>query len=167
MYQVSCWHKEFACRLNVVIVKKTHLASGRVGHVVLFSTDLSLSWECLLDYYRLRFQIEFTFRDAKQHFGLEDFMGVRETSVSNGIGLSFFLVNLTTYLLGDFRRAAPGAGIADLKSFYRGRHYLEMLLKMLPDRPEGITCERLMEQVSRLGCIHERSKEAVERKMAA
>ncbi len=26
-------------------------------------------------------------------------MGVKETSMANGIGLSFFLVNLTTYLL--------------------------------------------------------------------
>jgi putative transposase len=167
VYQVSCWHKEFACRLNVVILKKTHVQSGRVGHVVLFSSDLSLSAECLLDYYRLRFQIEFTFRDAKQHFGLEDFMGVQETSVANGIGLSFFLVNLTTYLLEDFRRFAPGAGIVDLKSFYRGRFYLETLLKMLPDRPDVILCERLLVQASRLGCIHKRSEAAVELKRAA
>ena len=167
MYQATCWHKEFGCRLNVVIVKKTHVESGRVGHIVLFSSDLCLSAECLLDYYRLRFQIEFTFRDAKQHFGLEDFMGVKKTSVANGIGLSFFLVNLTTSLLEDFRRFAPGAGIVDLKSFYRGRHYLESLLKMLPDRPDGITCERLLEQASRLGCIHKRSEEVAELKMAA
>ncbi len=124
----------------MVIVVKTHVESRRVGHIVLFSSDLCLSAECLLDYYRLRFQIEFTFRDAKQHFGLEDFMGVKKASVANGIGLSFFLVNLTTYLLEDFRRFTPGAGIVDLKSFYRGRHYLESLLKMLPDRPDGITC---------------------------
>ena len=167
VYQALCWHKDFACRLNVVIVVKTHVQSGRVGHIVLFSSDLSLSAECLLDYYRLRFQIEFTFRDAKQHFGLEDFMGVKETSVANGIGLSFFLVNLTTYLLEDFRRFAPGAGIVDLKSFYRGRSYLESLLKMLPDRPDGIICERLLEQASRLGCIHKRSEAATELKMAA
>ena len=167
VYQAICWHKEFACRLNVVLVRKTHLASGRVGHVVLFSTDVSLEAQTLIDYYRLRFQIEFTFRDAKQHFGLEDFMGVRETSVGNGIGLSLFLVNLTTHLLGDFRRQVPGAGIADLKSFYRGRYYLQTLLKMLPDRPDGITCQRLLKQVSQLGCIHEHSDEAVELAKAA
>lgn len=167
MYQATCWHKDFACRLNVVIVKKTHVESGRVGHIVLFSSDLSLSADCLLDYYRLRFQIEFTFRDAKQHFGLEDFMGVKETSVANGIGLSFFMVNLTTYLLEDFRRFAPKAGIIDLKSFYRGRSYLESLLKMLPDRPDGIICERLLEQASKLGCIHERSEAVAELQMAA
>ena len=32
--------------------------------------------ETLIDYYALRFQIEFNFRDAKQFWGLEDFMNV-------------------------------------------------------------------------------------------
>lgn len=35
----------------------------------------------LIDYYPLRFPIEFTFRDAKQYVGLEDFMGVQEVSI--------------------------------------------------------------------------------------
>jgi putative transposase len=29
-----------------------------------------------VDYYSLRFQIEFNFRDAKQYWGLEDFMNM-------------------------------------------------------------------------------------------
>ena len=35
----------------------------------------------LIDYYKLRFQIEFNFRDAKQYWGLEDFMNVNEIPV--------------------------------------------------------------------------------------
>jgi putative transposase len=38
-----------------------------------FSNDLMIQADILLDYYSLRFQIEFDFRDAKQHFGLSDF----------------------------------------------------------------------------------------------
>jgi len=40
--------------------------------VLLFSDDLTLASETLIDYYSLRFQIEFNFRDAKQYWGLED-----------------------------------------------------------------------------------------------
>ena len=36
-----------------------------------------------LDYYKLRFQIEFNFRDAKQFWGLEDFMNLSQTAVTN------------------------------------------------------------------------------------
>ena len=39
---------------------------------VFLSTDTELSGEKILAYYRLRFQIEFLLRDAKQHAGLED-----------------------------------------------------------------------------------------------
>ena len=95
MYRALCLHKNFDRLLNVVILKRTHLKSGRVGHVILLSSDLFLGAEALLDYYRLRFQIEFTFRDAKQHFGLEDFMGVTHTSVANAMSLSLFMVNLS------------------------------------------------------------------------
>ncbi len=91
VYRVLCLHKNFDRLLNVVLLQRTHLASGRVGHVILFSSDLFLGAEALLDYYRLRLQIEFTFRDAKQHFGLEDFMGVKETSVANAMSLSLCL----------------------------------------------------------------------------
>jgi putative transposase len=167
VYQVRCLHKSFDRRLNVVLLQKTHLASGRVGHVILFSSDLFLSAATLIDYYTLRFQIEFTFRDAKQHFGLEDFMGVTKTSVCNAMGLSLFLVNLSSYLLCDLRTRCAGAGIQDLKSWYRGRFYASAVLKLLPQQPEGIICERLVEQICRLGCIHWPSESAAELEMAA
>ncbi len=57
-----------------------------------FSSDVELEWGKLLDYYALRFQIEFNFRDAKQHFGLEDFMNTREAGVANASNLAFMMV---------------------------------------------------------------------------
>jgi putative transposase len=65
-YQLTLLHKDFPDPLNVVIVVKTNLRSHQRGHVVLFSTDLTLSAAQIVDYYSLRFQIEFNFRDAKQ-----------------------------------------------------------------------------------------------------
>jgi putative transposase len=63
-----------------------------------------LSYEKVIDYYKLRFQIEFNFRDAKQFWGLEDFMWVqKEIAVTNAANLSFFMVNLSHYLLTLFR----------------------------------------------------------------
>jgi hypothetical protein len=73
------WHKRFADLLNVVVVVKTNLQTGATAHVVLFSRDLELASDKLVEYYRLRFQIEFNFRDAKQYWGLEDFMTVNPT----------------------------------------------------------------------------------------
>jgi len=49
----------------------THLRTQARAQVVLFSSDLDVAYASLMDYYGLRLQIEFNFRDAKQHWGLK------------------------------------------------------------------------------------------------
>ena len=167
VYQASCLHKHFADLINVVIIVRTHLESGRAGHVVLFSSDLRLDAVTLIDYYALRFQIEFTFRDAKQYFGLEDFMGVKAVSIQNAVGLSFFLVNLSRYLLEALRLSYPGAGVHDLKAFYRARHYIAAVLKCIPEKAGLISYSDLIEQVCRPGLIHPKQNGQTELEFAA
>jgi len=52
----------------VVVLFRTNLATKAWANVILFSSDLELSYDTLIDYYRLRFQIEFNFRDANASF---------------------------------------------------------------------------------------------------
>ena len=66
LYQMQVFRKEFAQPLNVVIIAKTNLRTQARAHVVLFSSDLALAYAPYVDYYGLRFQIEFNFRDAKR-----------------------------------------------------------------------------------------------------
>jgi len=88
------WHKLFPDLLNVVIILKINLKTQARTHVVLFSSGLPLAYDKLIDYYRLRFQIEFNFRDAKQFWGLEDFMNVNQLPVYNAANLAMFMVNI-------------------------------------------------------------------------
>ena len=76
LYQVQLLHKEFTQPLNVVLIVKTNLRTQAQARVILFSSDLTLVYAPLVDYYGLRFQIEFNLRDAKQYWGLEDFMNI-------------------------------------------------------------------------------------------
>ena len=69
VYQMQCRHKRFPDPLNVVCLRKTDAKTQEKSHVLLFSSDLELEAETLIDYYSLRFQIEFNFRDAKQFWG--------------------------------------------------------------------------------------------------
>ncbi len=131
-YQLQVLHKEFAQALNVVIILKTNGKTGEQGHVILFSTDLTLSAEKLVELYSLRFQIEFNFRDTKQFWGLEDFMNVSQTAVTNMVNLAFFMVNFSQKILEHFRRnSVDDFSILDLKAFYRGFRYLDELIKLL------------------------------------
>lgn len=104
----------------MVILLKTNVKTQQQGHVILFSSDLELTYNQLIDLYSLRFQIEFDFRDAKQFWGLEDFMNISQTAVTNAVNLAFLMVNLSRRLLRDFRGDHdPQFSLLDLKAFYR------------------------------------------------
>jgi putative transposase len=154
IYQGQFFNKEFAFILNVVVILKTNLKTKAQAHVVLFSTDLEAAYDKIIKFYSLRFQIEFNFRDAKQHWGLEDFMNVKETAVTNAANLSFFMVNLSYALLQPFREKQPAYSILDLKSHYRGCRYAFETIKMLPQKPDGILLAEIFEQIARLGMVH-------------
>jgi putative transposase len=153
-YQAQLLHTDFPVPLNVVIIVKTNLTTHAWAHVILFSSDLELSCDKLVEYYSLRFQIEFNFRDAKQFWGLEDFMNVNQTAVTNAANLSLFMVNLSNMLMCDFRQTDPNFGVLDLKSYYRGCKYATEMLKILPQKPDDILVAQLFQKIATLGCIH-------------
>ena len=154
IYQAILLNKGFAFSINVVVILKTNLATHKQAHVILFSTDLKLPYERLFDYYTLRFQIEFNFRDAKQYWGLDDFMNITEEAVTNAANLSFFMVNFSSVLLRRYRENNPEFSVLDLKSHYRGCRYASEIIKLLPQKPDGILLAEVFEQIARLGMVH-------------
>ena len=152
IYQMELWHKEFADMLNIVVIVKKNLKTGASRHVVLFCSCLELSYDKIIEYYRLRFQIEFNFRDAKQHWGLEDFMNINQTPVYNGANLSMFMVNFSQVLM---QTQTIGLGsINDLKTWFRGYKYVKVVLKLLPQKPQPIFINRIQETLASIGRIH-------------
>ena len=152
VYQMPLRHKEFADMLNVVVIVKTNLKNNRRSHVILFSSDPDAGFEKILQYYRLRFQIEFNFRDAKQHWGLEDWMNVTAAPVYNGADLSMFMVNFSQILLN--KQSAGLQGVNDLKTWFRGRKYVQKILKLLQEKADPILIDRINNELSAVGRIH-------------
>jgi len=149
-YQFEARHKKFADTLNIVIISKKNIKTNQTAHVVLFSSDLKLEWYNIVEYYKLRFQIEFNFRDAKQHWGLEDFMVINEQSVFNAANLSLWMVNLSHAILEQ----SDEQSILDLRSRYHGVRYAQEILKILPETSEPINISQLIHKIPMLGRIH-------------
>jgi putative transposase len=150
IYQLNVMHKKFADSLNVVIICKENIETGKLARVILFSTDFELEWDMLVDYYRLRFQIEFNFRDAKQHWGLEDFMVTKEQSVFNSANLSLWMVNVSQAML----ETSSEASILDMKARHHALRYVQEVFKILPENTKPINIEQLFERIPVLGRIH-------------
>lgn len=154
IYQMTLLHKLFAKQLNVVIIVKTNLKTPARSHVILFSSDLDLLYGKLIDYYSLRFQIEFNFRDAKQYWGLEDFMNVKKTPVNNAVNMAFFMVNLSHDLINKFHKNNPLFGVQDLKAYFRAGKYLDETLKLIPEKPDPILIQQIFAQITKIGGIN-------------
>ena len=121
---------------------------------MLFSTDADLEYEKLIDYYKLRFQIEFNFRDAKQYWGLEDFMNVKKTTVDNAVNLAFFIINISHVLIDDVRQYNPFFSVQDLKAYFRGCIYVNETLKLLPKKPDPILIKEIFCRITKIGSIN-------------
>src|ERR671933_124387 len=98
--------------------------------------------------------IEFTFREAKQYWGLEDFMNVTGTAVTNAANLALFMVSLVSVLLRAVRHHDPAWSVLDLKAFCRGYTYVRETLKLLPDQPDEDIMAQIVRHVANLGRIH-------------
>lgn len=157
-YEGIFLHKEFGGELKAVIIERIKIGTNQIGHAILFSSDLELGWEKLIEYYSLRFQIEFNFREAKQHFGLEDFMTTTQKGVENAANMAFLMVQMSAKLIKNSEEKC--VSVLDLKTHYRGVKYVVEAIKILLENPETLLMKEAIEEVtqriSQLGRIHQR-----------
>lgn len=93
LYTLVLWHRTWKQQIRLALLVNRP-AGKKAQHILLFSTDLNLSAEKILKFYKLRFQIEFLFRDAKQFTGLSDCQARNELSLSFHFNTSFIALNL-------------------------------------------------------------------------
>jgi len=153
IYQVHVWHKKFPSLLNVVVLVKRNLTTGKVAKVLLFSDDLGLTYDKLIHYYHLRFQIEFNFRDAKQYWGLEDFMNIKEAQVTNAANFSLFMVTFSQILLPKMSEV-QNESMLDLKATFRARKYTVRIINALGLNAKEFLIDRSVLQSAEIGKIH-------------
>ena len=72
-------------------------AKGKIKTALLFSTDINLSAEQILEYYQARFQIEFIFRVPKQFTGLSDCQSPDPKRLDFHFNASLIALNLAKY----------------------------------------------------------------------
>lgn len=92
LYTAVVWHVSLKrqIRLAYLLDRRQQTTS----YAVLFSTDIQQTAEDIYQLYRLRFQIEFIFRDAKQFTGLSDCQARDAKKLDFHFNASFTALNL-------------------------------------------------------------------------
>jgi len=120
IYEATVYCKAFK-RMIRVAVMHTYAEDGSIKkHKIFFSTDLSMSGIDIYCYYKGRYQIEFLYRDAKQHVGLEHAQTKSETKLHFHFNTALTTVSLAKaiYHLSQPIENRTPFSMADIKTQY-------------------------------------------------
>jgi hypothetical protein len=136
LYTTVVWHVSLKRTIRLACVVDTRKA-GKTGYVLLFSTDIHLDAEKILQYYQARFQIEFIFRDAKQFTGLCDVQTRDPKRLDFHFNASLTTLNLAKYqdqlrhLQAGTAPSSSPFSMASYKRFAFNQHLLERFIHQL------------------------------------
>jgi len=104
VYNAIVYCKAFERNINLSIA--VFYKNGKeVARKLYFSTDLKMSGMKIVSSYRSRFQIEFLYRDAKQHCGLEDCQARSQNKLNFHFNAALTTVNLAKIHWIDTRKS--------------------------------------------------------------
>lgn len=111
------------------------------AYAILFSTDTELEGYRIYQYYKARFQIEFLFRDAKQHAGLTHCQARSENKLHFHHNASLTVVSLAKAesVLTESSMNTPFS-MADIKTKYFNKLFLDRFFIMSGIR---LTCKKI------------------------
>ena len=96
LYTARLWHVSLKREIRVVYLVD-HRLPHRTRTCLLFSTDVEQAPKQIVKLYKLRFQIEFLFRDAKQFAGLGDCQARDLLKLDFHFNASFIALNLAKF----------------------------------------------------------------------
>lgn len=125
----SCIVYSISLKRKIKLLYLRHTAkSGKITYALLFSTDLNLDAMTIYRYYTARFQIEFIFRDAKQHTGLTHCQARSKESLKFHFNMSLSLLNLARI---EHQLEHPNwLNLPFSMASYKRRHANELMLKL-------------------------------------
>lgn len=100
------------------------------SYLLFFSTDIELGALEILRYYKNRFQIEFLYRDGKQHIGLNDCQARSENKLHFHFNASLTAINLAKaeHWLSVPKQDRGAFSMSDIKTMYHNSLLLERFI---------------------------------------
>ena len=155
LYQAQVWSISLKRIIKVVYAKFLNKGQMTNRYGVYFSTDLELSGKRIYRYYKARFQIEFLFRDAKQHTGLTHCQARSENKL-------YFHTNTALTAVGVAKIAhyfkqpytpKTAISIADIKTSYFNELMLNLFFSNFEINPELIKNKAAIYKLMNFGTI--------------
>ena len=115
---------------NIKLVYEQPKGRKNKSYLLFFSTDLELDALEILRYYKNRFQIEFLYRDGKQHTGLNDCQARSKNKLHFHFNASLTAINLAKveHWLSIPKEERGAFSMSDIKTMYHNSLLLERFI---------------------------------------
>jgi hypothetical protein len=123
---------------NIMLVHVTYLkANGKDARKLYFSTDVSMDASDVLLYYQSRYQIEFLYRDGKQHTGLNDSQARSENKLHFQFNASLTSINIAKAIhwLSVPKEEREAFSMSDIKTMNHNTLLLKRFIDVFGIRP--------------------------------
>ena len=125
-------------------------SSKKDSHKLYFSTDIQMSGIDVIEIYRSRFQIEFNFRDAKQHTGLCHSQSRNKDKMNFNFNASLTTINLAkVYAVKENKPFS----IASIKTMMHNAFLLERFIAVSGIKPNRNLNDRLFKELIEFAAI--------------
>lgn len=139
-----------SCLKRIIRVVLLNVKKGnKIGRVLLFSTDVNLGGMTLIEYYKARFQIEFVFRDAKQHTGLMDCQSRKKEAIHTHINASLSALNLLK-LEDRCEKKEQGKTVISITSWKRRKFNELLMCRIFEELGLNLNDKKIMDTYKRL-----------------
>ena len=128
---------------------------GKEKTKLYFSTDLTLGALDILDYYKCRFQIEFLYRDAKQHLGLNDCQARSENKLHFHFNTALTGINIAKieHWLSKPKEERAAFSMSDIKTINNNMLQLQLFFNKFGINPHSAKNKRKANELIYHGTI--------------
>lgn len=154
VYNAIVYSKSLKININLVHVVYLN-QKGKETHKLYFSTDVNLEATDILKYYRSRFQIEFVYRDGKQHTGLNDCQARNENKLDFHFNASLTAINIAkiTHWLSIPKDQRKAFSMTDIKTINHNTLQLNLFFSKFGINPHTKKNQRIARELIYHGTI--------------
>jgi hypothetical protein len=153
VYNAIVYYGAFKQNINLSIA--VFYKNGKeIARKLYFSTDLKMNGMKIVSYYRSRFQIEFLYRDAKQHAGLEDCQARSHNKLNFHFNAALTVVNLAKMHWLDTRNSdAEPFSMANYKTMCHNALLLDRFFSVFAINPNTAKNQQKIKELYQYGLI--------------
>ena len=148
VYSAQVYSKSLKCVIRLVHVTYTN-AKGKESVKLYFCTDVTMPATEILLYYQSRFQIEFLYRDGKQHTGLNDSQARSENKLNFQFNISLTSINIARVIhwLSIPKEERKAFSMSDIKTMNHNTLLLERFIDVFGISPYSIKNQNYVKEL--------------------